>query len=417
MHYFLYRNNELWCEDVPVKAIAQEVGTPFYLYSARTFKRHFNAYKEAFGKRSHLIAYAVKSNSNLAVLNLLGKLGAGADIVSGGELFRALKADIPAGRIVYSGVGKTMDEISAALEAGILLFNVESTAELEAISSVARQKGKRASISFRVNPDVDPKTHPYISTGLSKNKFGLSIEQAMDAYERAATDSSLEVKGIDCHIGSQLTDIAPFRDAFDRVKRLVDQLENKGIRLEYIDIGGGLGIQYNDETPPLPSDYARPILEAMDGMDHTLIVEPGRSISGNAGILVTRVLYTKKTPNREFYVVDAAMNDLARPSLYQAYHEINPVEKRDAGTATVDIVGPICETGDFLARDRVIQVLEQGELLAVMSAGAYGFTMSSNYNSRPRAAEVMVNGDTFHVVRERETYDDLIRGECMMGAG
>ena len=411
MHYFLYRDNELWCEDVPVKNIAEQVGTPFYLYSARTFTRHFNAYKQAFEGRSHLVAYAIKSNSNLAVLNLLGRLGAGADIVSGGELFRALKAGIPAERIVYSGVGKTRQEIAAALDAGILLFNVESVAELEAISTVARDMGKTARISFRVNPDVDPKTHPYISTGLSKNKFGLSMEQALEAYQRAADDRAFEVLGIDCHIGSQLTDATPFRDAFDRVKLLVEQLEDRGIGLKYIDIGGGLGIQYSDETPPLPADYARPILEAMADMPHTLIVEPGRSISGNAGILVTKVLYTKTTPSKEFYVVDAAMNDLARPSLYQAYHEIQPVKKEDRGTATVDIVGPICETGDFLARDRAVQVLEQGELLAVMSAGAYGFTMSSNYNSRPRAAEVMVSGDRFQVVRDRESLEDLVRGE------
>ncbi len=411
MHYFLYRENELWCEDVPVQKIAEQVGTPFYLYSARTFVRHFNAYREAFEGHSHLVAYAVKSNSNLAVLNLLGELGAGADIVSGGELFRAMKAGIPPERIVYSGVGKTGQEIAAALDAGILLFNVESMAELEAISSVARETGRRARISFRVNPDVDPRTHPYISTGLSKNKFGLSMEQALDAYGRASQDDALEVVGIDCHIGSQLTDATPFRDAFDRVKRLVEQLEERGVRLKYIDIGGGLGIQYNDENPPLPAEYARPILQAMEEMPHTLIVEPGRSISGNAGILVTRVLYTKATPAKEFYVVDAAMNDLARPSLYQAYHEIQPVLKKERGMATVDIVGPICETGDFLARDRSVQVLEQGELLAVMSAGAYGFSMSSNYNSRPRAAEVLVSGDRFQVVRERETLDDLVRGE------
>ena len=411
MHYFEYKDNELWCEEVPVKAIAREVGTPFYLYSARTFTRHFNAYRDAFKNRPNLVAYAVKSNSNLAVLNLLAGLGAGADIVSGGELFRALEAGIPAERIVYSGVGKTRDEITAALEAGILLFNVESPGELEVISEIARKMDKRARISFRVNPDVDPKTHPYISTGLSKNKFGLSMDQAFDAYLRASRDSALEVVGIDCHIGSQLTDISPFKDAFDRIKLLVNRLESEGIRLSHIDIGGGLGIRYNDEDPPLPEDYARPILEAMEDMPHTLIVEPGRSISGNAGILVTSVLYTKTTDTKEFYVVDAAMNDLARPSLYQAYHDIQPVEKKARGTATVDIVGPICETGDFLARDRAVQELRPGELLAVMSAGAYGFTMSSNYNSRPRAAEVMVRDDRFQVVRERETYRDLIKGE------
>ncbi len=413
MHYFEYHNNELWCEGVPVKKIAQEVGTPFYLYSARTFERHFNAYKEAFERRSHLVAYAIKSNSNLAVLNLLAGLGAGADIVSGGELFRAMKAGIPAERIVYSGVGKRREEIEQALEAGILMFNVESPGELDVISETARRMNKRARISFRVNPDVDPKTHPYISTGLSKNKFGLSMSQALDAYQRAAEDSALDVAGIDCHIGSQLTEISPFRDAFERVKRLVSELETKGISLKYIDIGGGLGIRYNDENPPLPADYAAPILEAMEGMPQTLIVEPGRSISGNAGILVTEVLYTKRTETKEFYVVDAAMNDLARPSLYQAYHDIQPVEKQERGTATVDIVGPICETGDFLARDRAVQELRQGELLAVMSAGAYGFTMSSNYNSRPRVAEVMVKDDRYQVVRRRETYSDLINGETL----
>lgn len=407
----MYRDNELWCEDVRVTEIARAVGTPFYLYSAATFRRHFTAYQKAFEHRRHLICYAVKSNSNLAVLNLLADLGAGADIVSVGELFRALRAGIPARRIVYSGVGKTGEEIAAGLDAGILLFNVESIEEMEAISAVASEMGTAARISFRVNPDVDPGTHPYISTGLSKNKFGISMDQAPDAYTRAMADSALEVVGIDCHIGSQLTDITPFSDAFQRVKALVEKLEESGIALKYIDIGGGLGIPYNDETPPLPAEYAGPVIDAMEGMPHTVIVEPGRSISGNAGILVTRVLYTKTTPLKQFYVVDAAMNDLARPSLYKAFHEILPVEKMDRDAATVDVVGPICETGDFLARDRSVQTLEQGELLAVMSAGAYGFSMSSNYNSRPRVAEVMVDGHDFDVIRERETLEDLVRGE------
>lgn len=411
MHYFYYRNNELWCEEVEVREIARAVGSPFYLYSAATFRRHFLAYQKAFAERRHLVCYAVKSNSNLAVLNLLADLGSGADIVSGGELFRALRAGIPAERIVYSGVGKTREEIAAGIEAGILLFNVESIEEMETISAVASGMGSVARISFRVNPDVDPMTHPYISTGLSKNKFGISMDQAPDAYSRAMADSALEVVGIDCHIGSQLTDITPFSDAFQRVNLLVEKLEERRINLRYIDIGGGLGIRYDDESPPLPAEYARPIIDAMEGMPHTLIIEPGRSISGNAGILVTKVLYTKTTHLKQFYVVDAAMNDLARPSLYQAFHEILPVERRDGDTVTVDIVGPICETGDFLARDRSIQALEQGELVAVMSAGAYGFSMSSNYNSRPRVAEVMVDGNNFEVIRERETLEDLVRGE------
>ena len=414
MHYFQYKNQELWCEDVAIAEIAREVGTPFYLYSSRTLARHLRAYTEALAARPHLVAYAVKANSNLAVLNLLGRLGAGADIVSGCELFRALRAGIPAERIVYSGVGKTREEIARCLEAGILFFNVESFQELDLISETARDLGTRARISFRVNPDVDPKTHPYISTGLSKNKFGLSIEQAIDAYRRAAGDAALEVVGIDCHIGSQLTDINPFRDAFKRLKRLVSKLEGLGIALEYIDIGGGLGIQYSDEQPPLPAEYADSILGEMEDMPHTLVMEPGRSIAGNAGILVTRVLYTKTTAEKEFYVVDAAMNDLARPSLYQAYHEIQPVVDSGRGMARVDIVGPICETGDFLARDRSVPEVSQGELLAVMSAGAYGFTMSSNYNSRPRVPEVMVDGKSYKVVRQRETCEDLIRGESLM---
>ncbi len=411
MDYFVFKDGELYCEDVRVSVIAEKVGTPFYLYSASTIERHLKAYESALTGLPHLVCYAVKANSNLAVLKLLGDLGAGADIVSGGELFRVTKAGISPQKVVYSGVGKSEHEISMALDQGILMFNVESFGELKAIERLSQEKGKVAPISFRVNPDVDPKTHPYISTGLEENKFGLPVEDALRAYEYAKSSDCLAIKGISCHIGSQLTDLSPFIDALKRVLRLVDTLHDKGIHIEFLDMGGGLGIRYSDETPPLPEEYADALRETLGERPITLVLEPGRSIVGNAGILVTKVLYKKETGKKAFLIVDAAMNDLARPSLYKAHHEIVPVERGGRESRPFDVVGPICETGDFFARSRELEDVEPGALLAIRSAGAYGFTMSSNYNSRPRVAEVMARGDHFSVVRARETYDDLIRGE------
>jgi diaminopimelate decarboxylase len=413
MNHFNYKDRELYCEDIPVKEIARKVKTPFYLYSSATLTRHFNVFDRALSRHPHLICFAVKANSNLAVLNLLGKLGAGADIVSGGELHRALKAGIPTDRIVYSGVGKTEKEIREAAKADILMFNVESMEELDAISRQARRLKCRVRVSFRVNPDVDANTHPYISTGLKKNKFGLPMFQALEAYKVASERDELDVVGIDCHIGSQLIRVEPFVDAIGRIRSLLQGLEGFGIRLKFIDVGGGLGIRYRDEIPPEPDAYARALLSEVKDLPHCLIIEPGRSIVGNAGILVTKILYTKDTEEKRFYIVDAAMNDLARPSLYEAYHEILPVIETDGHLHPADVVGPICETGDFLARERPMPDLDQGSLLAVMSAGAYGFTMSSNYNSRPRVSEVMVKDDQFKVIRKRETYASLLRGETI----
>jgi diaminopimelate decarboxylase len=413
MNHFNYKDGELYCEDIPVKEIARKVKTPFYLYSSATLTRHFNVFDRAFSGHPHLICFAVKANSNLTVLNLLGELGAGADIVSGGELYRALKAGIPADRIVYSGVGKTEKEIREAAKADILMFNVESMEELDAISRQARRLKCRVRVSFRVNPDVDANTHPYISTGLKKNKFGLPMSQALEAYKVASDRDELDVVGIDCHIGSQLIQVEPFVDAIGRIRSLLQELDGFGIRLNFIDIGGGLGIKYQDEIPPEPDAYAKALLSEVKDLPHCLIIEPGRSIAGNAGILVTKILYTKDTEEKRFYIVDAAMNDLARPALYEAYHEILPVVKTDTHLHPADVVGPICETGDFLARERPMPDLNQGSLLAVMSAGAYGFTMSSNYNSRPRVSEVMVKDDHFKVIRKRETYASLLLGETI----
>lgn len=414
MDYFTYRNGELYCEEVPVARIARKAGTPCYIYSARTLRLHYKAFDEAFSGHPHLVCFAVKACSNIAVLNLLGSLGAGADIVSGGELFRALKAGIPAGRIVYSGVGKTDREIREAMDAGILMFNVESLPELDVISRIARHTGKRARISFRVNPDVDAKTHPYISTGLKKNKFGIPAGQAIHAYRLAFGRPELEVSGIDCHIGSQLTETGPFVNAMKRIRSLVEELAHIGIRLDFIDIGGGLGIRYKDETPPDPKTYAKGILSVLSGLPQTIVLEPGRAMAGNAAVLVTKLLYVKETGEKRFLIVDAAMNDLARPSLYGAYHEIVPAREAGGETRKADIVGPVCETGDFLARDREMPELPPHALLAVKTAGAYGFTMSSNYNSRPRPAEVLVDGERFGIVRRRESRRDLVRGERIM---
>ncbi len=411
MHHFQYRENELYAEEVPVRQIARKVGTPFYLYSAATLRRHFRVFDQAFKTLPHLVCYAVKANSNLAVLRLLAREGAGADIVSGGELFRALKAGIPAEKIVFSGVGKTAREIRLALKAGILMFNVESLEELKSIARIARKMGKKAPIAIRVNPDVNPKTHPYISTGLKENKFGLDVETAFKAYQLAKEDPYLEIVGIDCHIGSQLTQLSPFVEALRRIKAFLKRLATVGISVRYLDLGGGLGIVYGEEEPPPPEKYAQALIEELNDLSVTLILEPGRVLVGNAGILVTKVLYYKETPAKKFLIVDAGMNDLLRPAFYQAYHEIIPVLKKERPSIVADVVGPICETGDFLARERELPLVKPGELLAVMSAGAYGFVMASNYNSRPRPAEVMVNGGEFYVVRRRETYAKLVAGE------
>ena len=411
MNYFEYRGRELYCEDLPVEQIAAEVGTPFYLYSASTIERHFKVFTEAFDQVDHLICYSIKANSNLAVLRLLAEMGAGADIVSGGELFRALRAEIPGDRIVFSGVGKRVDEIRSALDAGILMFNVESRDELLAINDTAGQMGKTAPIAIRVNPDVDPKTHPYISTGMKKNKFGIPISEALSIYREAENLNWIQVLGVDCHIGSQLTTSEPFGEAVSKLMALVHQLESEGIPVKYFDVGGGLGIIYDEESPPLPANYAQAIIDALGSGERTLILEPGRVIVGNAGILVTKTLYNKKGATKNFIIVDAGMNDLIRPSLYDAYQEVVPVVKNNREEMVADVVGPICESSDFLARDHKLPSMVPGELLAVMSAGAYGFPMASQYNSRPRAAEVMVKGDRYKVIRDRETYEDLIKGE------
>jgi diaminopimelate decarboxylase len=415
VNHFEYRADKLWCEDVALDRIAAEVGTPCYVYSLATLERHYRVFDGAFTSRKHLVCYSVKANSNLAVLRALARLGAGFDIVSGGELYRVLQAGADPQRVVFSGVGKRDDEIQYALESNILLFNVESHEELAAIDRVARKLGKKAPISLRVNPDVDAQTHPYISTGLKKNKFGVPFSNARDDYRHARRLTGLTVRGIDCHIGSQLTKVEPFRDAIDRIARLARELTDDGCELRYLDVGGGLGIPYNDEEPPPPDEYAKAILTALApfaGLDLTLVFEPGRVIVGNAGVMLTRVLYRKQGESKHFVIVDAAFNDLIRPAFYDSYHGIRPATRRAGNKIVADVVGPICETSDFLARDRELDPApEQGELLAVMSAGAYGFSMASNYNTRPRAAEVMVTGDRYAVVREREKIEDLVRGE------
>ncbi len=414
MHHFTYKNELLHAEDVNLEELAREVGTPAYVYSQATLTRHFHAFRQAFADTDALVCYAVKANTNRAVMALFASLGGGADIVSGGELARALAAGVPAERIVYSGVGKTEAEMEAALTAGILMFNLESVQEMEVLDQVAGRLGLRAPVSFRVNPDVDAKTHPKITTGLAKNKFGLDVELALEQYKVAAKMPHLEVKGISCHIGSQLTEVRPFADALERLARLVDRLRAMGLSPRLLDLGGGLGITYRDENPPQPAEYASALLETAAGLGMRLVLEPGRVLVGNAGILLTRVLYTKTTPAKRFIVVDAAMNDLIRPSFYDSFHAIWPVaEQMGEENQVADVVGPICETGDFLARDRRLPPFRRGDLMAVMSAGAYGFTMSSNYNSRPRAAEVMVNGGQWAVVRRRESIEDLSRGESL----
>jgi len=413
MHHFHYQQDELYCEDVAVREIADKVGTPFYLYSHATLKRHFLAFDNAFEGVERLVCFSAKANSNMAILKLFADLGSGLDIVSGGELYRGLKAGFPADRVVYSGVGKRVDEIDFALEQGILMFNVESLEELELINQRAGALKKTAHVAIRVNPDVDPKTHPYISTGLKKNKFGIDTDTALAAYKIAHQMAHVKVEGIDCHIGSQISEAGPFEDAMQNLMELVDRLATSGIAINCLDMGGGLGITYDAETPPLPDEYARAIVENAKARSLKLILEPGRVIVGNAGILVTRVLYRKPGKEKEFVIADAGMNDLLRPSLYNAFHAVQPVKQKDAGIINADLVGPICESGDFLASEREMADVIAGDLLAVMSAGAYAYTMSSNYCSRLKVPEVMVRGDVFHVVRERQQYEDLVRGESI----
>ena len=412
MHDFEYKNDELHCEGVPLRTIAQRVGTPFYCYSSSTLTNHVRAFDRAFAGGPHLICFAVKSNPGTAVLRLLGREGAGADIVSGGELYRALRAGIDPKKIVYAGVGKRRDEIEYALKMDILMFNVESGEELQAIDRAAKDMHTKARIALRVNPDIDPRTHAYISTGLKESKFGIPIEQALEHYQIARNLEHIEVVGIHQHIGSQITEIQPFVDALTKVTAFVKELREAGIGIRYINMGGGLGITYKDETPPLPKDVAQAVQPLLKDCGCTIVMEPGRAIVGNAGILVTRALYHKESGEKKFVIVDAGMNDLIRPSLYEAYHDIRPVIQQEKPlTIVADVVGPICESGDFLAKDRELPVVKQGDLLAVMGAGAYGFSMSSNYNSRPRVPEVLVRGNEYYVVRERETYSDLVRGE------
>ncbi len=414
MHFFGYKGKNFYAEGVPFENIIAKVGTPVYVYSLKTLKRHYKAYDKAFAKAPHLICYSIKANSNISVLKAFADEGSGFDIVSGGELFRALKAGADPKKIVFSGVGKRADEIEYALKKKILMFNVESPEELVAINAIAGRLRKKASFAIRVNPNVDPKTHPYISTGLKKNKFGIETAEALKEYINAKNNlKNVVPMGIDCHIGSQITQIEPFMDALAKTKDLLKTLRSEGLDIKYIDMGGGLGITYDSEAPPLPSKYGEAVLDATKGLGVTLIFEPGRSIVGNAGVLATKVIYTKKGTEKNFVIVDAAMNDLARPSLYGSYHAIKAV-KAKTKEITADVVGPICESGDFLAKDRIIPAVESGDFLAVMSAGAYGFSMSSNYNTRPRAAEVMVDGKDFSLIRERETLEGLVKGERLI---
>ena len=411
MDYFNYKNNVICCEEIPLVKIASEMGTPCYVYSYETLEKHFKAFDRSFSDIKHITCFSVKANSNLTVLNIFKNLGSGFDIVSGGELFRVLKTGIDTKKIVYSGVGKREDEIEFALKEQILMFNVESFAELYKINEVAARLNVKAPVALRVNPNVDPKTHPYISTGLKKNKFGININQAIKWYKEAENLKNIEILGVDCHIGSQLTEISPFTDALKKVKELIVSLKKENINISYLDIGGGLGVKYKDEKPPTPEEYANAIKDSVKDLDITLILEPGRVLVANAGILLSKVIYTKSGDLKNFVIVDAAMNDMIRPSLYQAYQEILPVIKKNKPLKKVDIVGPICESGDFLGQDREIEELTEGDLIIVRSAGAYGFTMASNYNSRPKPAEVLVKEEKFFIIRERESFDDIIKGE------
>ena len=413
MNPFRYQQGRLYCDATPLDRIADAVGTPTYVYSASAITEVYQAYDRALSSLPHLVCYAVKANMNLAVLGLLARLGAGADVVSGGELYRALRAGFEPRRIVFAGVGKTREEIREGLKADVLAFNVESAAELQAVDEVARAEGAQARVAFRVNPDIDPETHPYISTGLKTSKFGVPYREARELYRRAAGLGGIEVVGVHMHIGSQLTKVTPVADSLLRLADLVEGLRADGIGLTYVDVGGGVGIRYHDETPPAPGEYVATLEPLLRRLQLTVLLEPGRSVVGNAGALLTRVIYRKSTDDKRFVIVDAAMNDLIRPALYNAHHEIQPVGEPAPGAASevVDVVGPVCESGDFLAKGRALPPVEEGALLAVLSAGAYGFAMSSNYNARSRAAEVMVHGDEFQVVRRRETYEDQVAGE------
>ena len=414
MDYFNYRDNELFAEDIAVQDIVKKYGSPCYIYSRATLERHWHAFDKAFQDHSHLICYAVKANSNIGLLNLLARLGSGFDIVSLGELERVIAAGGDPKKVVFSGIGKREDEILAALKIGIRCFNIEVQDELDRINRLAKLLGVIAPVSFRVNPNVDAKTHPYISTGLKENKFGIDIDQALTEYRRAATMPNINIIGIDCHIGSQLTETGPFLDALDKLLELVSALKADNINLHHLDLGGGLGIRYNTETPPKPADYIELILERLGTTDFEILLEPGRAIVGNAGILVTQIEYLKPTPHKNFAIVDAAMNDLMRPSLYSAWQEIIPIVKNSNTPEKLwDIVGPVCETGDFLGKERMLK-LAQGDLLAIRSSGAYGFSMSSNYNSRPRAPELMVDGNQVHLIRDRESLVDLWSSEHLL---
>jgi diaminopimelate decarboxylase len=414
MNHFKYKGDVLFAEDVDLRAMAAQVGTPCYVYARATLERHWHAFDDVFAGVDHLVCYAVKANSSLGVLNVFARMGSGFDIVSVGELERVLQAGGDPDKVVFSGVGKTAAEMRRALEVGIYCFNVESLPELERLNKVAAELGVNAPASLRINPDVDAKTHPYISTGLKENKFGIEFSRALAAYRHGAKLSNINIIGVDCHIGSQLSQVEPFVDALKRLLVLIDELQQEGITLHHIDVGGGLGITYQEEKPPSPSEYATAILEELKDRNLKIIIEPGRAIAGNAGVLLTEVQYLKTGESKNFAIVDAAMNDLLRPSLYDAWQDIIPVQKQSQRESRIyDVVGPVCETGDFLGKDRTL-ALAEGELLAVCSAGAYGFSMSSNYNSRPRAAEVMVDGDRFHVIRRRETMEDLTRGENLL---
>ena len=414
MDHFEYRNGQLFAEDVAVADIARTHGTPCYIYSRATLERHWHAFNDAFGTQPHLVCYSVKANSNIAILNLFARLGSGFDIVSVGELERVLRAGGDPSKVIFSGVSKKSSEIRRALEVGICCFNVESEPELERINAVAGVMGKIAPISLRVNPDVDAQTHPYISTGLKENKFGIEISRAEEVYLKAAALPHLNVVGIDCHIGSQLLTLSPFMDALQRVLALAERLAEQGVKVHHLDIGGGLGVRYrDDQIAPTPAEYMAQLFTDERLREYEIFVEPGRAIAANAGILVTEVEFLKMAEYKNFAVIDAAMNDLIRPALYSAWHEIIPVVPREGETATYDIVGPVCETGDFLGKERDLNI-QAGDLLAVRSSGAYGFTMASNYNTRPRAVEVMVDGSAVHVIRQRETLDDLMRGESVL---
>lgn len=413
MNPFQYKDQELYIEDVKLKDLAVKFGTPLYVYSHSYLKKQFQDFDQAFSEQDHVICFSMKCNSNLAILKSFANLGAGVDIVSGGELFRALKAGIPANKIVFSGVGKTTQDIRFALESKIMMFNVESRDELIRINEVATQLSCKAPVALRINPDVDPKTHPYITTGLKKSKFGIHIDDALDAYQEAKTLGHIEVIGLDCHIGSQLTDTSPFVDALQRLNHLIHKLSEIGIRIQKLDLGGGLGITYSKENPPSVKEYAEKLLSTLEHKDLTLVFEPGRFMMGNAGCLLTQTIYNKSRDNKHFTIVDAAMNDLIRPALYQGHHEILALVEKNAPKKVVDVVGPICETGDFFALDRELPEFAQGDFMAVMSAGAYGFVMGSQYNSRPRPAEILVQGDQYSEVRKRESWEDLISGESI----